>query len=295
MRIILIICFISLLIAPGFAFSEILGLETKTAGNEENRQIEITADESLEWHKDKNLYIARGKAKVSRGELVVEADTLAAHQRENKTESKDPDLPSGNIDRITAEGNVSISNGKQKVFGDLAVYDLDEGIIKLTGKNLKYIADNNMVTAKDSLEYHEKTNTAIARGKAVAVQEKRRVEANVLKARFSQNAEGQTEIVEMSAEGNVTIATENDISQGDKAVYDMKNNLAVMTGNVRVTRDNLQLSGDRAEVDFAKGESRIANKGKGRVRALLLPKEKTTAIDSERKMLQKAVPEKKGR
>jgi len=38
---------------------------------------------------------------------------------------------------------------------------------------------------------------------------------------------------------------------------------------VRITRQDTQLAGDKAEVDFASGESRLINTGSGRVRALL--------------------------
>ena len=38
-----------------------------------------------------------------------------------------------------------------------------------------------------------------------------------------------------------------------------------------MTRDDIQLTGEKAEVDFTKGESRLLGQGKGRVRALLTP------------------------
>jgi lipopolysaccharide export system protein LptA len=98
------------------------------------------------------------------------------------------------------------------------------------------------------------------------------VEADVLTARFAQSAAGQMEMVDMTAEGHVTVLTGNDISRGDHAVYDIKRNVAVMSGHVKVTRGETHLAGDRAEVDFTKGESRLINQGPGRVRALLVPK-----------------------
>lgn len=236
-----------------------------------NGPIEITADQSLEWYQDKHLYVARGKARAVRGTMTIQADLLTAHEREGASPSTGTKPETGNLDRLTAEGNVHIADPRQEIFGDLAVYDLDTGVAKVTGDHLKYVTSRDTVTARDSLEYYDKENKAIARGKAVAVHDQRRVEADVLTARFAPNAAGEMEMTGMTAEGNVTVLTDNDISRGDRADYDIKRNVAIMTGHVRVTRGDTQLSGDKAEVDFTKGESRLVNQGHGRVRALLVP------------------------
>ena len=250
-------------------------------------EIEVTADESLEWYQGKHLYVARGNAKAVRGTMTVEADILTAHERKKPAEGapaptpseadkdKTPSQPSqqgGNIDQLTAEGHVHITDPRQQVFGDRAVYDFDKKVAVVTGDNLKYVTEKDVVTAKDSLEYYEDKNMAVARGNAKALHDKRHVEGDVLTAHFTQTPAGQTEMSDMTAEGHVTVITDNDVSRGDHAVYDVKRNAAVLTGHVRVTRGETQLSGDRAEVDFSKGESRLMNQGSGRVRALLVPK-----------------------
>ena len=43
--------------------------------------MEVTADQSLEWYQDKRLYVARGHARAVRGDLVVDADLLTAHEQ----------------------------------------------------------------------------------------------------------------------------------------------------------------------------------------------------------------------
>ncbi|MDD5586185.1 MAG: LptA/OstA family protein [Alphaproteobacteria bacterium] len=277
------------------------GAPIETPGTS-NGPIEITADESLEWYQDKHLYVARGNAKAVRGSMTVEADLLTAHERDKdkQPEGKAPAAEDkaktpaaapvgGNIDVLTAEGNVRITDPRQQVFGERAVYDLDSRTAKVTGKNLKYLTAKDVVTARDSLEYYEEKNMAVARGNAKALHEERHVEADVLTARFAQSPAGQMEMVDMTAEGHVTVITGNDISRGDHAVYDIKRNVAVMTGHVRVTRGETQLAGDRAEVDFTKGESRLINQGHGRVRALLVPKNvKETSAKTETKAPEKS-------
>ncbi|NTU77409.1 MAG: hypothetical protein HGA90_06310 [Alphaproteobacteria bacterium] len=267
-----------------------LAAKEKTLPAATEGQIEVTADKSLEWYQDTKLYVARGNAKATRGTMTIEADILSAHERDSSApkadnatakEGADPLAQSGNIDRLTAEGNVHLIDARQEVFGEHAVYDLDRKVATITGSNLKYATTKDVVTARDSLEYHEGKNTALARGKAIAVYDDRRVEADVLAAHFTSGATGQMEVSSMTAEGNVTVLTKTDVARGDKAVYDLKRNVAVLTGHVRITRADTQLSGDKAEVDFATGQSRLINTGKsGRVRALLTPKKSGSAPTS---------------
>ena len=237
-----------------------------------SEMIDISADESLEYYKDKQLYVARGKAKAIKGDMTVEADLLTAHQRTANPDAEAQKKTQGqsNIDLLTAEGNVRIHDPKQQVFGDKAVYNIDEKAFKVTGGNLKYITESDIVTAKDSLEYYEDRKVAIARGRAIGKHEGSRVEGDILSAQFGLNAAGQMEMTKLYAKGNVLITTKDGgLSRGDEAVYDVKKNIAVLTNNVRVTRGETQLAGDKAEVDFTSGQSRLLNSGKGRVRALL--------------------------
>jgi len=261
--------------APASAAENERQLTQAPFGTASDDQIEVTADESLEWHQEGRFYLAKGNARATRGSMTVEADILTAYEREKESDApaSGSSLAGGNINRLTAEGHVRLADSRGQVFGDRAEYDLDARVAKVTGKNLRYVTEKDVVTARDSLEYHEGQNIAVARGKAVAVHDQRRIEADVMTARFTQGPKGQMEMSDMTAEGHVTVITGNDISRGNKAVYDMKRNVAMMLGNVRVTRGDTQLSGERAEVDFNKGESRLLSGDKGgRVRALLVPK-----------------------
>ncbi|MFA5040315.1 MAG: hypothetical protein WC464_01600, partial [Bdellovibrionales bacterium] len=135
--------------------------------------VEITADESLEWHQVKNIYVAKGNAKAVSGDLTVTADLLTAHKRDTpKVKAKKTDnkaAGTGDIDKLTAEGNVVILKSGSRITGDLAVDDLDKKVVIVTGDNLRYENDKQVVTARESLEYWEDRKTAIARGKATAV------------------------------------------------------------------------------------------------------------------------------
>ncbi len=244
--------------------------------------VDVSADQSLEYYQDKNLYVARGKAKAIRGDMTVTADILTAHERdkpEGGAAVKTPKDPAakkssdGDIDRMTAEGNVVILKPKARIIGQHAVYDLDRHIAVVTGDNLRYETDTQYVTARDSLEYWEDQKLAVARGNAVGVRKDRRVEGDTLTAEFRDDDKGNSQLSKMTALGHVVVITRTDISRGDKAVYDAARDLAIITGNVKITRpDGTQLAGDVGEVDFTTNQSRLLNDGSGRVRALLPPK-----------------------
>ncbi len=238
--------------------------------------LDISAQESLEWYEAKGLYVARGKAQAIHGTTLVEADLLTAHRRAitegKKAVEKDagPNVGAGDLDRLTAEGNVHIKDNNQEIFGDMATYDMDKKIFKVTGHNLKYITGQDVVTARDSLEYYQDKGVAVARGRAVALHAGSRIEADVLSALFGQDKAGQREMKKMMAKGGVIIVTKDgNVSRGDRAIYNVAKETAVLLDHVRLTQGETQMSGDKAEINFKTGRSRLLNDGSGRVRALL--------------------------
>lgn len=228
--------------------------------------IDISADDSLEWHKDAGMYYARGHARAVVKGTTVEADLLTARQRP-KTDAK---AEGGAIDLLTAEGNVKISDERQQAFGDKGVYDVDARTFRLTGANLKYVTEKNTVTAKDSFVFYSDENRAEATGRALAETEGNRIEADKLSAQFNRNSSGQMEMQTLTGRGRVIVYTrDGGIARGDRAEYDASREVATLFDNVRITRGDTHLAGGRAEVDFKTGQSRLLSGGGGRVRVLL--------------------------
>ena len=52
-----------------------------------NQPIEIFADNGIEWHKNKNKYVALGNAKALSGTLSLESDQIEAFYKENDSSS----------------------------------------------------------------------------------------------------------------------------------------------------------------------------------------------------------------
>lgn len=228
--------------------------------------LEIEADESLEWYREQHIYVARGNALARQGDTEVRAALLTAHYRELEAGGEE-------IFRVIAQGGVEIRGPSQFVRGDRAEYDIDSGIFVITGSNLMLETETETVTARDSLEYYEAESIAVARGEAKVVRATDQIEADVLVAEFAEGPDGSTEISVVNAVGNVLITTETDIASGDEAVYNVADNLATLSGSVRLTSQDSQLNGDYAEVDLDTGISRLVSlpTAEGRVRALLVP------------------------
>ena len=143
--------------------------------------VNITAQTGIEWQQDKQVYVARGNAVARRGTSEVQANTLTAHYRPSKNKSAE----GGNeVYRLDADGNVLIKGPNQTVVGDQAIYDVDQQIGIVTGKHLKMTTPTDVVTARDSLEWYDQQQVAVARGDAIAVRGDRRIRADVLTAHF---------------------------------------------------------------------------------------------------------------
>ena len=94
-----------------------------------------------------------------------------------------PDTGGNEIYRVQAEGNVRIFTPTDQAQGDRAVYDMDQAVLVMTGRDLKLTTPNDVLTARDSLEYWSQKHMAVARGNAVVVtNDGRRVAADTLVA-----------------------------------------------------------------------------------------------------------------
>src|SRR5260370_19362498 len=146
----------------------------------DNSPIQIQADSGIEWQQDAHVYIARGNAIVTRGPGEIHADTLIAHYRQAKGGGN----PGANTEiyRVEAEGRVTLKRDAQTVVGDRAVYDVDQAIAVVTGKGLQLTTPTDTVTARDSLDWYDQQQVAVARGNAVATRNGKTIKGDVLTA-----------------------------------------------------------------------------------------------------------------
>ena len=234
------------LITPSLAYSQSLGL----AIGENDQPIEITADDGIEWQRDKQIMIASGRAKATRGQSSVEADKLRAFYKKNKNGASD-------LSRLDAIGQVKITSPTQKLIGEMGVYDLTKGILVLTGKKVSLISGKNIITANKQLEFYEKKEMAVARENAMANHDGKILRADTLVALFYRNKKGKTQLSRVQAFDNVRLVTNTESIWADKGIYDVHSGIATLDGNIRITRDGNQLNGDNAVINLTTGISKL--------------------------------------
>lgn len=255
-----------------FLFTPLLSAAAQTAINANKDQpLEISADKTLEWHRGDNRYIARGNVVAKQGDVTIKADQLTADYRTDQKKSTE-------IYRLTASGNVVISSQGNEAFGDEAVYDVDQGRAVMTGGNLRMIAPDQSVTARERFEYDVTSGRLAAIGGAKVVRGEDTLSADKVDAVFALDPkDGKRKLDHADAEGHVVITTPTDVLSGDRGTYKAASSLAIITGHVKITRGPNVLEGERAEVDLATNVSRMvgspnaAATGSGRVRGVFYP------------------------
>jgi lipopolysaccharide export system protein LptA len=269
--------------------------------------LDVTADQGIEFSKDAKEIIARVNARAVRGNTTVTADTLTAYYRDKKppeaaqaassnvksqggpapapkpsSDKGDTGEPAGGSEvwRVTADGNVDIFTPTQHAYGDHADYNIDDAVVVLTGDHLKMTTPQDVVTARDTLEYWENKHQAVARGNAVATQGEKRIQADVLVADFAENKQKQMVIQVAHGYDHVVLTTPTDVVTGDAAEYRVETGIVTVTGSVKMTRQNNQLNGGYAVVNLNTGISRLYPAPPGgkvadrQVKGLFVPQQK---------------------
>lgn len=213
--------------------------------------LEITADETLEWHRNDLQFIARGNVQTSQGDVTITSGTQTADYRETKQSSFD-------IYRLIADGNVRIISGGNTASGDRATYNVDQGLAVMTGNNLMLTSPERTLTAKDQFEYYVTDGRLIAKGNAVVIQGQDRIRADEIGALLKDKTiSGKREIDKLTADGHVVITTATETLKGQSGIYDADTNTARITGNVTITRGPNTLSGAEAEVNLNTNVSKM--------------------------------------
>jgi lipopolysaccharide export system protein LptA len=280
--------------------------------------IDVTATDGIEWRQAEQVVIARGNARAARAGVVVTSDRLLARYRQpaprpgaapvaaptpapasapGRPAAGTPDAVLGGsseIWRLEAEGQVRIATATDTARGDRAVYDIDQAVLVLTGRDLGLTTQQQVITARDSLEYWSQRKMAVARGNAVVVDtaEDRRITADTLVAYFldgpgeapaprpvaqpeprpgERNVPGAGRMDRVEAFGNVEIRTPTDVVRGDRGVYSAATGMARLLGNVRITRGDNQLNGREAIVNLHTGVARLVASPGARVQGLVVP------------------------
>jgi len=270
----------------------------------------------MEWRRNEQMVIASGGARAVRSGVTVTADRLIARYRRKAAPgaapanapagatsagttpgAPDADTGSNEIYRLEAEGNVQIFTATDLVVADRAVYDIDQAVLLLTGSAMKLTTPQQVMTARDSMEYWSAKHMAVGRGMAtVTTTDGRRVTGDTLvgytkvpdaaagprpagtaPARPGNDpltSSGKLERVE--GFGNVEVRTATEVIRAARGVYVPDTGIARLAGSVRLTRGQNQLNGAEAIVNMRTGISTLTQSPGGRVQGLVIPNDAST-------------------
>jgi lipopolysaccharide export system protein LptA len=257
--------------------------------------ITVDAKGGFEWRENERMVIATGDARASRGTSTVTADKLIAYYR--KKSAANPtrtaagaDAEGGNeIYRLVAEGNVRIYTPSDEAQGDHGVYDIDQAVLVLTGKNLKLTTPQQLITARDSLEYWSDKRMSVARGEAVVItSDARRLAGDVIvgysepdsqpaktAAKPASDLPGESgKLKRIEAFGNVEVRTATDVVRGERGVYVTETRMARVVDNVRLTHNDTQMRGAAADINMETGIAHLVALPGKRVQGLIVPDKK---------------------
>jgi lipopolysaccharide export system protein LptA len=282
--------------------------------------VTVTAAGGIDWDQKNQTVTAHEQARAVRGNVTVDADVLIAHYRKKASAAAKPgaeaappkampvsatptdspgapdDTGSNEIYRLNAEGHVHIFTPTDQAWGDHAVYDIDTAVLVLTGHGLRLTTPQDVLTARDTMEYWSARHMAVARGNASATSsDGRRIVADTLvgytvdpdappassakpapkpvadtKSPAADPAQpGKLQRVE--AYGHVILTTATEIVTADRGVYLPDTGLARVVGHVHVTRGENQLNGAAAIVNMKTGVATMTQAPGRRVQGLVVP------------------------
>lgn len=265
------------------------------SGGKSGTPLEVYADNGMELSQDLKKVIAHGNAKAIRGNVTVKSDTLIAYYRDkseapggkapqkpakNAGAPANPDDQSGGSEiwRVEAIDHVTIASPSQTVYGDHADYNIDDSVVVVTGKDLKMVSPTDLITARDSLEYWDQKQQAVARGKAVATRADKSIQGDVLTADFAKDSDGKMAISKAHADKNVVLTTPREVVYGNHADYDVESGMVIITGDVKLVREQNTLDGQYATMNLNTGISKLypvapggSSSGSQRVKGVFTP------------------------
>ena len=262
--------------------------------------IDVTSRDGIEWRQGEQVVIARGDARAVRADSTVMADTLIAHYRKKpgsrpaatggSAGALGGDTGSNEIYRLEAEGHVKLFNPTDIATGDRAIYDIDQAVMLLTGNDLKLTTPNQVMTARDTMEYWAQKHMAVGRGQAsITTSDGRRLKADVLVGYTTPDSPGAPKpppqagraapdplgaggkLQRVEAFGHVEVRTATETITGDRAVYVADPGIARIVGNVAIDRGLNHAVGDEVIVNMKTGVSRLLRNPGQRVEGLIVP------------------------
>ena len=207
----------------------------------------VNADTSLEWNQKEGFYQALGNAHAYQGEQEIFADDLKAFY--------DVSASARDITEIHANGNVRFADAAHTGSGSSLIYQSGTGAYRLIGPNARIDGPDGKATARKEIEFLRQEGQVFLRDKAeIKLKDGRQLKGNNLQLFL----DTQSNIERIEARGEVQVSqASGSTATADRLDYDRLSDKAILLGNVTVIDGSNYLSGDKAEIDFKTGISKM--------------------------------------
>lgn len=241
---------------------------------QDNTNLVVEADNSLQWLRDVQKYIATGNATAQRGDTLLSADIIEANYVANDDSSKDVEATS--ITMIEGRTNAKLNHGSLVATASTISYDLITELAVLTGGTPTIINAGETLTARDRITYDRSTRLLTASGKAeITLANGQILRGNRIEAVLN---DSESDVVTVNAKGDAEVYSPGaaGLREGfaDAMTYEKATGIAVLTGQVVLKDGGNTMTGDRAEIDTVTGSSTMSSSTTGkRVGGVFTPAE----------------------
>ena len=203
------------------------------------------AQGSLEWNEGEGVVIGRDDVLFRTKDLSLRAEEVVLYRDGDE------------FKRLEVRGEVRILSNGYTLEGDSGIYDAAEKVLKISGSNLRMVTPESVILrAKESFEFYEEEGLFVARGEATVMDRGRVLRSSKLIGRVGLET---LELERVDALGGVEVefAEEELLARGDRAVYLVLTEKAVVLRRVFVTRRGDEIMGDRMEINFQTGVGKV--------------------------------------
>ena len=233
--------------------------------------VNLTADEKVEWHQKEQKIVAVGNAVATRDDMNIRADRMIGYyaSRADKPQGK------SRITKVEARGNVVMKSPKANAYGQSMDYDLQQDTIILKGSPAKISTDKEVITAEDNITYYPQEQKAVAFGNVVGTSQGNKVFADKMVAFFTKENAKSSNLVMRKVQifGHVKITTSNAEVTAERGVYYPQEGKVRLDDNIVINQNGNTLKGDKAETNLNTGISKLISTSKtGRVKGVFKEK-----------------------
>ncbi len=154
-----------LMVAPMAALAQTAAVPFGRSAADTAQPVEITADR-LELDQSTGIAVFTGSVRAGQGALRLAADRMQVYYRDGG-KAGGAGGSAGAIDRIVADGNVTLSNGTEAAEAARADYDVATGVVEMSGAVLLTQGGNTL--ASDRLRIDLVSGAGVLEGRVQTV------------------------------------------------------------------------------------------------------------------------------